>query len=223
MGLSSQTRDWTRTPYIGSAEFYPLDHQGSPCHPLNSNTLATWCEELTHLKRVWCWERVKAGGEGDNRGWDGWMASQTRWTWVWVNSGSWWWTGRPGVLQSMVRQRAGHGWATELTDGSFNQPPKFQQPRSFPDSLETSDKEPNRHIIFHSFGSSKVSVPPECTGPYSKHNTERRAMRTRLNAPARPCNLTGHWNFVLKGWIKRFWNSKVRQRYTIIKCMLKAS
>ena len=62
---------------------------------LNSNTLATWCEELTHLKRPWCWQRLKAGGEGDNRGWDGWMASPTRWTWVWVNSGSWWWTGRP--------------------------------------------------------------------------------------------------------------------------------
>ena len=62
------------------------------------NTLATWCKELTHWKRPWCWERLKAGGEGDDRGWDGWMASPTRWTWVWVKSGSWWWTGRPGVL-----------------------------------------------------------------------------------------------------------------------------
>ena len=59
---------------------------------------ATWCEELTHLKRPWCWERLRAGGEGDDRGWDGWMASPTQWTWVWVDSGSWWWTGRPGVL-----------------------------------------------------------------------------------------------------------------------------
>ena len=57
--------------------------------------LATWCEELTHLKRSWCWERLKVGGKGDDRGWDGWMASLTQWTWVWVNSGSWWWTGRP--------------------------------------------------------------------------------------------------------------------------------
>ena len=63
---------------------------------LNSNTLATSCEELTHWKRPWCWEGLGAGGEGDDRGWDGWMASSTRWTWVWVNSGSWWWTGRPG-------------------------------------------------------------------------------------------------------------------------------
>ena len=78
------------------------------------NTLATWCEELTHWKRPWHWERLKAGGEGDNRGWDGWMASPIQWTWVWVNSGSWWWTGRPGVLQSMGLQRIGHDWATEL-------------------------------------------------------------------------------------------------------------
>ena len=58
------------------------------------NTLATWCEELTHWKRPWCWERLKAGGEGDDRGRDGWMASATQWTWVWVDSESWWWTGR---------------------------------------------------------------------------------------------------------------------------------
>ena len=86
------------------------------CWNWNSSTLATWWEELTHLKRPWCWERLKAGGEGDDRGWDGWMASLTQWTWVWVNSGSWWWTGRPGMLQSMGLQRVGHDWATELTE-----------------------------------------------------------------------------------------------------------
>ena len=79
-----------------------------------SNTLVSWCKELTHLKRPWCCERLKAGGEGDDRGGDGWMGSPTQWTWVWVNSGSWWWTGRPGVLQSMGSQRVGHDWATEL-------------------------------------------------------------------------------------------------------------
>ena len=73
-----------------------------------------WCKELTHLKRPWCWERLEAGGEGDDRRGDGWMASQTQWTWVWTNSGSWWWTGKPGVLQSMGSQRARHDWATEL-------------------------------------------------------------------------------------------------------------
>ena len=70
----------------------------------NSYTLATWCKELTYLKRSWCWERLKAGGEGDDRGWDGWMASPTQCTWVWVNSGSYWWTGKPGMLQSMGSQ-----------------------------------------------------------------------------------------------------------------------
>ena len=69
----------------------------------NSNILATWCEELTHWKRPWCWERLKAG-EGDDRGWDHWMASPTQWTWVWTSSRRWWRTGKPGVLQSMGSQ-----------------------------------------------------------------------------------------------------------------------
>ena len=68
----------------------------------------------SHWKRLWCWEGLGAGGEGDDRGWDGWMSSLTQWTWVWVNSGSWWWTGRPGELRFMVSQRVGHDWATEL-------------------------------------------------------------------------------------------------------------
>ena len=55
-----------------------------------------------------------AGGEGDDRGWDGWMASWTRWMWVWVNTRSWWWTGKPGVLRLMGSQRVRHNWATEL-------------------------------------------------------------------------------------------------------------
>ena len=84
------------------------------CWSWNSSTLATSCEELTHWKRPWCWERLGAGGEGDDRGWDGWMASPTWWAWIWVNSGSLWWTGRPGVLWFMGSQRAGHDWATEL-------------------------------------------------------------------------------------------------------------
>ena len=83
----------------------------------NSNTLTTWCKELTHWKRPWCWERLKAEGEGDGRGWDGWMASLTRWTWVWANSGNWWWTGKPVVLQSLGSQRVSHDWMTELTGG----------------------------------------------------------------------------------------------------------
>ena len=86
------------------------------CWRWNFDTLATWYEELTHLKRPWCWARLRVGEEGDDREWHCWMASPTQWTWVWVNSGSWWWTGRPGVLQS---QRVGHNWVTKLnwTDG----------------------------------------------------------------------------------------------------------
>ena len=95
----------------------PLDcKEIQPVHSesWNSSTLATSCEELTHLKRPWCWERLRAGGEGDDRGWDVWMASPTQWTWVWVDSRSWWWTGRPGVLWFMGSQGVGHDWAIEL-------------------------------------------------------------------------------------------------------------
>ena len=84
------------------------------CWSWNSNILAPRCEELIHSKRPWSWERLKVGGEGDNRGWDGWMESPTQWTWVWVNSGSQWWTGGPGMLQSMESQRVGNDSATEL-------------------------------------------------------------------------------------------------------------
>ena len=84
------------------------------CWRWNSNILATWCEELTHLKDPGVgkdWRQEKKGMTEDE---DGWMASPTQWTWVWVNSGSWWWTGRPGVLRLMGLQRVGHDWATEL-------------------------------------------------------------------------------------------------------------
>ena len=71
---------------------------------------------MTHLKRPWCWERLGTGGERNDRGWDGWMASPTQWKWVWENNGSWWWTGRPGALHSMRSQSVGHVWASELKD-----------------------------------------------------------------------------------------------------------
>ena len=84
------------------------------CWSWNCNTFATWCKELTHWKRPWCWERLKAGGKGDNTGWNGWMASLTQWTWVWASSGSWWWTGKAGVLQSMGLRGIGPNRVTEL-------------------------------------------------------------------------------------------------------------
>ena len=118
------TMVWKKTleSPLDSKEIQPIHPKGNQfgnhwkdwCWSWSSNTLATSCKELTHLERPWCWERLKAEGEGDTRGWDGWMASLTQWTWVWVNSGSWWWTGRPGVLQSIGLQRVGRNWATEL-------------------------------------------------------------------------------------------------------------
>ena len=79
-------------------------HWKDSCWSWSSNTPAIWCEEPTHWKIPWCWERLQAGGEAGNRGWDGWMASPTQCTLVWVNSRSWWWTGKPGMLQSMGSQ-----------------------------------------------------------------------------------------------------------------------
>ena len=115
-GISEDS--WESIGQQGDPTIHPKGNQSYSLEGLlriwNSNTLATWCEELTHWKRLWCWEGLKAGGEGDDRGWDGWMASLTRWTWVWVNSGSWWWTRRPGVLLFMGSERVGQEWATEL-------------------------------------------------------------------------------------------------------------
>ena len=80
------------------------------------NTLATWCKESTHLIRPWCSERWKAGVAEIDRGWDGWMASPTPWTWVWASSKSWWWIGNPGVLHPMWSQRVRHDWTLNWTD-----------------------------------------------------------------------------------------------------------
>ena len=82
-----------------------------------AETPALWppsCEELTHWKRLWRWEGLGAGGKGDDREWDGWMASPTWWTWVWVNSGRWWWTGRPGMLRFMGLQS--RTWLSDWTE-----------------------------------------------------------------------------------------------------------
>jgi len=115
---------------VGEDSWESLGQQGDPTSPSyrksvlnihwkdwywswNSNILATWCEELTHWKRPWCWERLKMRGERDDRGWDSWMASLTQWTWVWASS-RWWRTGKPGVLQSMGPQIVTHNWATDI-------------------------------------------------------------------------------------------------------------
>ena len=101
-----------RVPWTSKRSNHPFQrrsvlgvHWKDWCWIWNSNTLATSCEELTHWKRPWCWKGLGAGGQGDRRGWYGWMASPTQWTWVWVNSGSWWWTGKSGVLWFMGLQK----------------------------------------------------------------------------------------------------------------------
>ena len=97
-------------------EISPEDSLEEPMLKLKLQIFVHLCEELTHWKRPWCWERLKAGGERVNRRWDDWMASPTWWTWVWASSGSWssgsWWSGKPGVLWFMGSQRVGHDWAT---------------------------------------------------------------------------------------------------------------
>ena len=89
----------------------------------NSNTLATWCEEWTNWKRPWCWGRLRAGGEEDDRWWDGWTASLTQWTWVWANSRRQWRTGKPSVLQFMGWQRVRHNLVSEQQQAPQNLEP----------------------------------------------------------------------------------------------------
>ena len=113
-----------RVPWTARRSNQSILKETSPEYSLEGLILKLKLQSFGHamwrtdsLKRPWCWERLKAGGEGDDRGWNGCMASLTQWTWVWVNSGSWWWTGRPGVLQSVKLQRVdtteGLNW-TEL-------------------------------------------------------------------------------------------------------------
>ena len=107
------------------------------------------------FKRPWCWERLKAGGGGNDRGWHGWVASLTRLTWVWVSSGSWWWTGRPGMLQSTGSQRVGHDWTTELTDIStlhLNQPNQLIHDIALYLTWESQKEGNSNNLIFIKLG-----------------------------------------------------------------------
>ena len=90
------------------------------CWSWISSTLATWYEELTDLKRPWCWERLKAGGEGDDRGWDGWMASPAQLTWIWVDSRSWWWTGKPDLHGVTKSQTQLSDWTETDSNGNIH-------------------------------------------------------------------------------------------------------
>ena len=110
-----------RVPWTARRSNQSILKEISPEYSSEVLTLKVKLQYFGHLMRrtdsfvkTWCWERLRAGGEGDNRGWDGWMASLTQWTWVWVDSRSRWSTGRPGMLRFMGSQRVGHDWATGL-------------------------------------------------------------------------------------------------------------
>ena len=120
LGIAWHSTAWNKHRFVevnlsySVAEIWYLIHFLIKEEQKSASNLVTSCEELTHWKRLWYWEGLGAGGEEDNRGWDGWMASLLQWTRVWVNSGSWWWTRKPGRVQFMGSQRVGHNWATEL-------------------------------------------------------------------------------------------------------------
>ena len=107
---------WTARTFNQSIlrEISPEYSSEGPMPKLKLQYFGHLMQRTDSLEKTRCWERLKVWGEGDDRGWDGWMKSQTQWMWVWVNSGSWWWTGRPGMLQSMGSQRVGQDWVTEL-------------------------------------------------------------------------------------------------------------
>ena len=118
---SSQPRDWTQVSPAGRFfTSWATKEANTSTWIQTPKSWLNWSWELSLVspkKRPWCWERLRAGGEGDDRGWDGWMASLTQWTWVWADSGSWWWTGSPGRLWFMGSQKVGHNWAAELNWG----------------------------------------------------------------------------------------------------------
>ena len=108
---------------LDSKEIKPVNPKGNKLWIFTGRTDAEaevpklWLPDVKGqlIGKDWCWERLRAGGEGGNRGWDGWMISSTQWTWVWENSRRWWKTGKPAVLQSMESQKVRHDWLSDWT------------------------------------------------------------------------------------------------------------
>ena len=148
-------------------------HWKDCCWSWNSNTLVTWCEELTHLKRPRCWERLKVGGEGDDRGemvgWHHWFGGR-----VWVSSRSWWWRGKPGVLQSIGSQRVRDDWVTELNwyqlylnkTGDGGGRGKIAMAMEI--NVGCPQNSTDRHVSFSNYSGSHYSHP--FSGPYRELN-----------------------------------------------------
>ena len=144
---------------------------------------------MTHWKRLWCWEGLGAGGEGDNRGWDGWMASLTQWTWVWVNSGSWWWTGRPGVLLFMGSQRVRHDWATELNWTEVGVSVSVLPPTTPPERLHIQETLPSVTASCWAWTSS-------CLGEQKSLSTRFKSKYSKSETCFHPCsNISLIWNY----------------------------
>ena len=180
-----------------------------------SNTLATWCEELTHWKRPWYWERLRAGGEGDNRGWDGWMTSLTRWTWVWASFRSWWWTGKPGMLQYMGSQRVRYDWVTELTELRPDLPSHLKQTKYIKYRKQWFQDIPSGKEGYHSLRIRyKWGECYDCATlvPWENFQEEQRGkIQIKLSRSSEVMHL-------------RFWKSKIptvgRAGYRKVKCCL---
>ena len=122
MGIQPWVWSYHSRPFCSFSSWKPVNPKGNQSWiftwriDAEAEALILWaCDVKSQLtgKKPWCLERLRAGGEGDNRGWDGWLASSAHWTWVWASSGRWWRTGKPGVSQSMGPQRVGHDWVTE--------------------------------------------------------------------------------------------------------------
>jgi len=110
-----------RVPWTARRSNQSILNEISPAYSLEGLMLKVklqyfghWCKELTHLKRPWCWESLKVRGAGDDRGWDGWMASPAQWTWDWISSRSWWWTGRPNNIHEVTKSQTQLRDRTEL-------------------------------------------------------------------------------------------------------------
>ena len=163
---------------VGEDSRESLGLQGDPTSPFQRRSVQPWDffggnDAKAEAPVLWpphakSWlignEGMGAGGEGDDRGWDGWMASLTQWTWVWVNSGTWWRTGRPGVLWFMGSQRVGHNWATEL---NWSSPPP------------TPYKVP---FIGHTWLSTRLKFNPHLQDifPWKKTNSQVLRVRTGM-------------------------------------------
>ena len=177
-------------------------------------SLAIWCEELTHWKRPWFWERLRGGGEGDDRGWEGWMASPTQRMWVWVNSGSWWWTGRPGMLHFM-----GVGEANSQTQLNWTEYVRRYQGRALKKIREGAVAgvcgRGNPGVIVQGpWGSIMLCVEGTARrrGEWSRVSEEERERRWGWGWDggwARPCDLQGRLGFLPWGrWEP--WSTMVR-------------